>query len=132
MIIEYKKATTQHVNFIHNSWLHSAHLSGIAANDLVRLIPKLLPHTLVASVTLDGSESLVGWICAITAPANCVVYAYVKEPFRRTGVLSCLLAEAFGDDPGIIQYSYDGGKLTRLLASKYRMIHNPFFLLGRV
>lgn len=132
MRIEFKKATQDHVNFIHNSWLHSAYLSGVAATDLVRIIPKLLPHTILASVDVDGDECIIGWICSLREPAPCIVYAYVKEPYRRAGVFSSLLAAAFGDKPGILQYCCEGGKLTKLLAVRYKAISNPLFLIGRV
>jgi hypothetical protein len=131
MNIDFRKATSDHINFIHNSWLHSAHLTGLAASDLVRIIPKLLPRITMASVDMDGEECLVGWFCALTEPAPCIVYAYVKEPFRRLGVFSSLLCESFGENPGLIQYCCEGGKLTGLLACKHRAIYNPFFLIGR-
>lgn len=131
MLIEYRKSSKEHVNLIHNSWMKSAFLSGVAASDLARIIPALLPHTHVAYSLVDGQESVLGWLCALDEPVPCVVYGYVKEPYRRLGVFTGLLAVAYPDHPGILQYCCHGGNLTKLLAQKYRAIYNPFFLVGR-
>lgn len=132
MRIDFNRASQEHINFIHNSWLHSAHLTSLGASDLVRILPKLMPHILLASATVDDEETLVGWFCALTEPAPCIVYAYVKEPFRRIGIFNSMMQEALGTAPGIIQYCCQGGKLTGLLACKHKVIHNPFFLTGRI
>lgn len=132
MRIKFKKLHDEHIKFVHNSWMHSAYLSGIAANELTRIIPKLAEFITLATIEVDGEESIIGWICAVVDPAPCVIYAYVKEPFRRAGVFNQLARYALGDKPGIVQWAYEGGKLTKMLAMKHSAIHNPFFLVGRI
>ena len=132
MRLQFRKPNADEINFVHNSWLHSAHLSGLAASDLARLLPRLAPHITLAVVEVDGEDSIVGWMAATTEPAACVYYAYVKECFRKSGVFTALLEHHFGRTPACLQYVFEGGKLTAFLAQKYRAIRNPFFAIGRI
>jgi hypothetical protein len=125
-MIKFRQAKDSDRNFIHNSWVKSAGLTTLASADLALLMPKMLPMVTMATIFIDGEESLVGWICGFNGELDCVLWAYVKEPFRKQGVFSALWDKHYADAKNV-QYCFSHKRLS-YLPEKLSLIFNPFFI----
>lgn len=128
------------VNFILNSWLKSYRSSyavkgvcdTIYYREQKRIIMALVNKpgmALFVASDPDDANEIFGWLCAeqraaSASPTLVVHYAYVKQAFRRLGILRALL-ETFDVPQGGLMHTHESFG-SHECAMRLGSIYNPF------
>jgi len=141
VVIAMRDATDSDIAFIFSSWLKSFRnglMNKMVDNSIYfaehhKVVERILARAkLTLAVNPEAPEDIYGYICHEKIDnIFCLHYVYVKQPFRRRGVMKALMNTAEHDFKTAGVYSHSN-YTTPIIMEKRRLYYHPYILLNHI
>ena len=138
--IQIRKAQKSDIPFITSSWLRS-NRDGFMVRSVPntvyyykhhKILESLLPRGIViVACNEEDPDQILGWCCAEVLDTALVIhYIYIKQPFRRFGIASRMIALLKQtEQPPAIMVTHSN-PMVRPLIKERKWVYNPYLLFS--